>query len=342
MLILLSGSNAFPEDKKKVTLFPFNDLSRSTLDLQSTSIISSELRKNDLVEVVPPEVVRQQVYTVEPAFLWGDRNNEKGGRRNRGGMAWRIEPAMIQTVSRDLSSDYSIYGDETNFDGRWTITAYIADSEMNVLKAFTVNGKGSKEKPNKLLKLAKDISAFFGKDQTIESCEEIMRKYLGRIYPLHLAIKKVEAASAEYPELIQLRVILLDLYMNDKVAYKEKIISSASKIIRMYDPSDEDSTRYLLSRTMDPYDILAEQYEQRGDLQRAIQIREQALVDFDFYADKHKKAIGKAEYNLGLRYESRKERARAVEAYRKALSYLRPETEEAQKSTERLKVLENK
>jgi hypothetical protein len=74
-------TEAIVEIKRKVTLFPFNDLAASKHDIKSTSVVSAELAKNSLIELVPSEVVRKEILSIKPDFLW----TEKKGDKNTGG-----------------------------------------------------------------------------------------------------------------------------------------------------------------------------------------------------------------------------------------------------------------
>ncbi len=292
IIVLWSGCNteAISETRRKVTLFPFNDLAASKLDIKSTSIVAAELAKNSFIELVPAEVVRKEILTINPDFLW----TEKKGGKNTGSIPWRIQPAIVKRISRNLNSDYSIFGDISLHGKKWEVKASIADSDAAVLKGFTITGENRDDMNKKLSSLGRDISKFFGREHRetiVESAEEEVKRYLGRLVDLPTAVGKIESMSASYRDLLPLRAILLDLYMRDKEIYKNKIIPSAAKIIELYNPSNGSDTRYLLSRYLDPYDVLANEYEKQGAVKRAIEIRERALREFPFFSGRHKKAI---------------------------------------------------
>lgn len=289
IILLWSGcsTDATAEIRRKVTLFPFNDLAAFKLDMQSTSIVAAELAKNSFIELVPSEVVRGEIMTIEPDFLWTGRK----GRKNSGGILWSIQPAIIEKVSRGLNSDYSIFGDISGQEDKWEVKASITDSDAAVLKVFAIKGEKRDDMPKKLSGLGHDIAGFFRSETIVESAEEEVRRYLGRLDDLRTTVGKIESMSASYPDNLPLRAVLLDLYLKDKVIYKNKIIPSASKIIELYSPSNESDTRYLLSRYLDPYDVLAKEYEEQGNTKRAIEIRERALREFPFFSGRHKKAL---------------------------------------------------
>jgi hypothetical protein len=285
--VALLNSAALAEMKKKVTLFPFSDLSSHHLDAASTSWVAAELLKKGFIELVPPEVVRQRIYDMESDSFW----TGKKGKKNTRGTLWKIQPEMVDKISRGFTSDYSVYGDISRSEGKREIRTYISDRNANVLKVFSVSAENRDEMPQKLAKLGRDIAAFLARHDIVEAAEEEVRKYLGMLSSLPTVIGKIEKMSSSSPESLPLKAILLDLYLKDETAYGNKIFDSASEIIKIYDPANGDDTRYLLSRYLDPFDVLAEQYEARGDWKKSIEIRERALRDFSFFSEKHKTAI---------------------------------------------------
>jgi hypothetical protein len=106
----------------------------------------------------------------------------------------------------------------------------------------------------------------------VESTEEEVRRYLGGLDDLRNAVGMIEYMSASYSDLLSLRAILLDRCMRDKGIYKDKIIPFASKIIELYSPYNDGDTRYLLSRYLHPYAVLAKGHEAKGDWKDAIDI----------------------------------------------------------------------
>jgi hypothetical protein len=359
-VIAMCDAVVFSEVKKKVTLFPFNDLSTSRIDLQSTGIVSAELSKNRFLELVPAEVVRQKIFEMEPAFLWGgqtsgqtttqtssqtanqttNQNTTQNTARQTGGILWKIRPRIVEQVSRGLSSDYSIYGDISTVKGNKVVKVHITDGSTNVLKTFNLTAKSGDELPEKLAVLGRDISSFFLGFTAVDRAEEEVRKFHGGFYNLETVVGKVEAISRAYPSSLPLRAILLDLYLRDKSLFNEKITSMASGIIENYNPANGDDTRYLLSLYLDPYDVLAERYEARRNWTASIRVREKALREFAFFADRQKQAAGHAAFMLAQEFDAKKDRKRAAEYYMKALSFLQSGSEEAVKSRERLKAIE--
>lgn len=344
---------AFSEVKKKVTLFPFNDLSASQLDLKSTAIIEAELSKNGFLSIMPAKVVRQKVLYYEPAFLWtgqasgqttsqtttqtGNQNTTQNTTRQSGGILWNIHPRIIERVARGLSSDYSIYGDISVNNKKWEATARLSDNHANVLRTFTATADSQDKLYGELTRMGRRISAFFEEFTVVARAEDEVRRYLAGFYSIETIIGKIQEMALLYPDALPLRAILLDLYLKDKTAFSERIRPTAERIISIYNPTNGDDTRYLLSLYLDPYGVLAEYFEAREEWARAIEIREKALQDFSFFADEQKKGLGHAAFMLAQEFEQRRNKARAAEYYRKALAVLPSGSDETLKSTERLR-----
>ncbi|HTZ16832.1 MAG TPA: hypothetical protein VMB78_00170 [Dissulfurispiraceae bacterium] len=303
--VVLCASTAHAEMKKKVALFPFNDLSSYRLDTASTSSVAAGLLKQDYIELVPTEVVRKKIYEAEPDSLRAGKKDKKSG----GGTIRKIQPATVEKVSRALGSDYSVYGDISRSDKKIEIRAYLADSNAKVLNVFTVSAINSNEMYGKLVKMGRDIAAFLGNEKIdgkisgkiVGAAEEEERKYHAMLSSLPAVIGKIEKMSASFPQSLRLKVVLLDLYLNDRTLYANKIFDTASAIVKMYDPANGDDTRFLLYRYLDPYDILAGQYEERGDRRKAIEIRERALRDFSFFSEKHNSALERLKSSAGTK-----------------------------------------
>jgi tetratricopeptide (TPR) repeat protein len=319
--------------KVKVAVFPFNDLSISVTDMRVSSVLAAELATKDFIEIIPLEIIKSKILEVEPAFLWI-------GKR-RAAILWKIEAAVVEEVARKLDAEYSIYGDISWFGTKWVINAYVCENSKTI-KVFSSSGEREGEIPSKLSKMADEIAVLIRKETIAEDAEEEVRRFLGGMYSLPVVISKIERLSQLYPDSLPLHAILLDIYLRDKAHYKKGVLEVAQKIITLYDPSNDADTRYLLSLSLDPFDVLARIHEEEKEWIKAMEIREKALQLFPFYADKHRAGIGFSAYALAAIYEQKGEKDKSIAYYRKALSHLPPTSKELAVAKERLKILETK
>lgn len=324
-----------PSGKIRITVFPFNDTSRKDTDTRLSSVVQAELATRDFIETIPPEVVRRVILEVEPSFAWTERN--RSGTVT--GVLWRIEPKLVEKVSQRVRADFAVYGDISRFDGKWVINAYSAEVKGGTVKAFTLSGEGEEEIPGKLAQLATDIAVSLREETIVTEAEGEVRKFAGGMYSLSVIIGKMEALVPFYRESLPLKALLLDLYLRDEALYRKKIAPLASTIIEQYYPAREADTRYLLSLSLDPFDVLARVHEGAGEWEKAMAVREKALQVFPFAEERHRRGIGLDAYALARLYEKMGRRERAEEHYRKALSFLsekEPERESARESLRKL------
>jgi tetratricopeptide (TPR) repeat protein len=74
--------------------------------------------------------------------------------------------------------------------------------------------------------------------------------------------------------------------------------------------------------SLDPFDVAAEAYEERGDWSNAISIRNRALKTFPFKTMRHRDGLARDHYFQGEAYEEKGQNAKAIEQYNKAKEYV--------------------
>ncbi len=289
-----TGSSA---RKVKVAVFPFNDLSGMTVDMRIASLLTAELATRDFIETVPIEVVRRKIVEIEPALI----RTEKSGPEKTGIIYWQMSQGIVEEIAGRTDADFAAYGDISWFDKKWTVSAHVSEVKGTNARVFTVSGDGEAAIPAGLEQMATDIAVFVRDSTIIEDIEEEVRKYLGGVYSLPVVISKLENVAIAYQDSLPVQAVLLDLYLRDRPDYRAKIAKAASKIIALYDPSNDTDTRYLLSRSLDPFDIRAGIYEENREWAEAIKIREKALEVFSFDAGRHKAGIERDRKNLNSR-----------------------------------------
>lgn len=322
----------------KVAVFPFNDFSSMNIDMAMTSVLRAELATWDFIDTVSLEIVKRRITEVEPTFLW----TEKKDSEKRGAILWKIEPRIVEEVARRIDADFVVSGDISRFNTKWRINAYVSERNNKTIQVFNLSGDKGEEIPAKLGKMAKEIALLLRKETVVGEAEEEIRKFLGGIYTLSVVVAKIERLSQSFQDSLPIHALLLDLYLRDKASYREKIFDIGSKVIGLYNPSNDADTRYLLSLSLDPFEVIARVYEEKEEWRKAIELREKALRVFPFYAANHRAGIGSAAYTLATTYERRGEKEKAIEYYRKALPYLPPTSEELSVTKERLDILDKK
>lgn len=325
--------------KIRVAIFPFNDLQSKSLNMGISSILKAGLSGHDYIETVPVEVVEQKIYELEPAYLWTKRE----GSTDSAEIAWAIEPKIVEEVEEMVSAQFSVYGDLIRFGSDWTVVAYILkERDLNIRKSFTVKSSKEEELPERLKEVSKKIAEWLRRENILNEAEEEIRRYLGGLYTHSVALDKIKSLSDTVQESVPLHALLLELYLEKKKKYREKIIDEGLKIIDFYDPANDDDTRYLLSLNIDPYDAAADIYEGKRDWKSAIYLRHKARKLFPHMKDNHIGSLGRDYYFYARSFEKKGDNARALKNYRKAITYLSKSSEHYKRARNRIEVLKKK
>lgn len=331
LFFLLHPAYAYDEIRLRIAVFPFNDMNSKTLDLNIPLVLSSELSGYEFIEIVPVETITKRLYEIKPSLLWTEKNSGK----ERGGILWTIQPKVIEEVNKNVSAEFSIYGDLTRFGDAWRIDSYIIEgTDSGKRKSFTITGLKDNEIPEKLSELAKLVTDWLREKNVLHEAEEYVRRYMGGTYTYPVVLEKMKGLVKSFPESIHLHALLIDLYLKQKPEYGEEIIQEGLKVISLYDPKKEDTTRYLLSLNLDPFDVIAEIYEDRLDLEKALSIRNKAIEIFPYRTGVHKEGLGKDCFLIAQIFEKKDQKSKALESYEKALSYLAPSSMYYKKATE--------
>ncbi len=310
-------------NKIKIAIFPFNDIQSKSFDIRIPAVLDAELSKNEFIESVLVEVDREKIYEIEPSFLWTEKEDDE----KIGGILWKIEPRVVEGINKRVSAEFSIYGDLTRFGNKWMIDVNIKkEKDLRPKKSFTISGLKDEEIPERLKEVAKNIIDWLRNKNVLSEAEEDIRRYMGGLYTYAAVIEKITNRVDSFPESIPLRALLLDLYLKEKEMYHNEIMNEGLKIISLYDPSREEDTRYLLSISIDPFDTTAEIYEEERAWENAIEIRNKAMKLFPYRAENHKKRLGRDYYFFALSFEKRGQNEKALENYKRAMTYLQQDS----------------
>ncbi|MBI5056576.1 MAG: hypothetical protein HZB61_08185 [Nitrospirae bacterium] len=332
--------NAQSTDTPKLTvaLFPFNDMDSQTLDKGIPLILKAVLSGYEFLEIVPVETITTKLYEVEPSFLW----TEKEGDQKKGGILWTIRPVLIEEVNKTVSADYSIYGDVARSGSRWNFDVRLIEgNDTGSQRSFPVTGLGDDEIRKGLSETAELIANLLKGKSAVNEAEEYVRRFMGGTYTYPVVLEKLKVLAYSIPDSILLRALLLDLYLKQKIQNQDEVLLEGLKIISLYNPGKGDDTRYLLSLNLDPFDAAAGIYEIKMDLEKAISMRNDALKLFPYKTGKHKNAIGRDYYMSGLSLKKEGQKAKALEKFSAALTYLEPSSEYYSKAAEEVRQLKN-
>ncbi len=330
-------SSAAENGKVSLAIYPFNDISRNSLNMNIHAVLYADFSGYGFIEIVPVEVIREKLYEIEPQFLW----TEKEDVVKNGGILWKIEPRIVEKINETMSAEFSLYGDFIGFDDTWRVEAFlIKEGEPEPVRSFKLTGRKYDELPAKLTGMSKSIADLLKRDAILNGAEEDIRQYKGGMVSYIGVISKIKKYFSTVPESVPLLALLLDLYLEDKDGNREDILSDGLKIIDLLKQPENTDTRYLLSLALDPFDAVAGVYEEKKDWDNAITIRDKALRLFPYNFELHKEGIGRNYYYNAKSFEEKGSREKAMNNYRTAISFLPPSSgyfKEAMEGIDRLK-----
>jgi len=318
LIFIIIPSYVFSYDEViKVTVLPFYDLRGGTLNDEVSEIIKMELLKDPVIRIVSYRINEKIYNKFEPLYMWGQ--SEDGNKK--GGIIWSINPVIIREIVNDPEVNYTIYGKIFEYEGKTYLSACIKDMGREYTRSF--NKTATSDNISKILSdIGNEIKIWLRNRYIIYLAETELRKLKGGILTYEHTIAKIKSYLEEFPDNIRLRTLLLEIYLYRKDSYKPEIFIESSKIIDLYTPSDSESTRYLLSRQIDPFDILADIYEKEGGLERAIEIRERALTVFPFNRERHEERLGMDYYLKASELRQKRNPAHIKEYLLKAREYI--------------------
>ncbi|KPK02504.1 MAG: hypothetical protein AMK71_02000 [Nitrospira bacterium SG8_35_4] len=342
-LIIPANAGDFT-DRARLAVFPFLDAGSRSVRQNISSVLERELLKYDFIEVIPLKREDTDAYEMEPLSLWtGVEGSEK-----QGGIVWNVRHQVIQEMSAANNVEYAVFGSIMK-DGRMLkIEVRVAKTGVILTKdqtpAFSTSSSGTTydELSGKVPDMSAAIAEWLKGERVLGRAEGDIRRYLGRIVSYSDTVAAMERYVHEYPRSIPLRALLLDLHLKDRIKHKQKILDGALTIIDLYRPQADPDMRYLLSLSLDPFDIAAEAYEEKGDWSKAISIRDMALTVFPFKNIRHTDGLARDHYFQGAAYEEKGDFAKAFEQYTRAGGHVSASSEYHRKIRDGITRTENK
>jgi len=288
----------------KVTVLPFHDLRDNTLNSKVAEIIKIRLSSDPMMSLRDYRTTEKIYNMIVPLYMWGYSENTI----KRGGMIWSIEPIIKKEIINTSDVDYIIYGKIFGHEGKVYISTYVRyTKEKFITESF--NRISSDNRISEILSdIGDEIKSWLRRRYIIHLAEEDLKRWRGGISAYEYTVSKIRSYIREFQDHILLRTLLLEVYLYKKEDFEPEIIRESSTIVNLYTPSNSEGTQYLLSRGIDPFDILSEIYEKQGKLEKAIEVRERALSVFPFNKKRHEERLALDYYIKAKELEVREDR----------------------------------
>ncbi len=274
LLVIVPASADSYTEKTRLAVFPFKDTQSGRLEMKTSQLLEIDLGKHDFIEIVPLDIESNMIYEMEPSYMW---TGIEGGKK-QGGILWNIRSEVIEELRAGRDVSYLLFGSMAKTGKQWSLDVYLTRT-MNTTPVFSVSKTGSadEEIPEMLKGISLEIADWLKKESVLGEAEEDIRRYMGHMLSHSEVLQKMQKNVSSYPDSIPLRALLLDLYLKEKVQYRDQVMEEGLTIINFFDPSDGKDIRYLLSLNLDPFGVVAEVYEEKKDWLNAIELRNRAL-----------------------------------------------------------------
>ncbi len=160
--------------------------------------------------------------------------------------------------------------------------------------------------------LAGQLQEGYMSDVLAERAEEIRRKAATGILPRSVAIKKLGQMNSRWPNALEPVAVRLLLATESDEPNPGLIVSWANEVSTRLPHAGAEGQRFLLRLGLDPYELLAKEYEAAGKLKEAAAAHREAVRNFQGSRLSHWKELARLEEALG-------QDGKAIEACRAAL-----------------------
>lgn len=274
--------------KVTVAVFPFRNLTVNSLEEDMAGVIERELANHAFIEIVPVTLILNAGYEIEPLFLWTEMNEGE----KMGGMLWEFRPFITEETSASVRAEILIYGDMIKREDGYRLDVIaIKERESEPAWSRVFSPIGDDELSLRAAEAASELAAWVKAEYALRFAEEDVRRYRGGMVSLEETISLLRERLETAPQSIPLHTLLIDMYRMGGDVYEEHVLREAEEIVGLLDKGSSDDHRYLISRDIDPYDIVARALEKKEEWKEAIVLRERALREFPANFEVHTRAL---------------------------------------------------
>jgi len=316
-LLTIAGHACYAGDvKSKVVIFPFKNNTDSDTPVRGVEeVIRSELIRSGYFTIVEQErtyeFVKEAVLT---NFFKIDNAEVKSSvsRANVVDMFAGIDIKMVVRVAEKLKTDFAVKGALGQFGENFR-----ADIEIvNVGKKETVSALvGECESKEKICEMLEQLS-----QQIVNVCkgvnvqrdvDNIQSSYQQGRLTYEETVERLKRLSSGMPGVFTIHCTLFSLYLGHP-EMRDGLIDEGEEILNLFDADNEEDMRCLSSLGIDPFYELASVYVVMGNLGRAIEIYQRAVLINPMNHARYYK-------QLGILYKLENQTDAAISAFKQVL-----------------------
>jgi len=244
-----------------------------------------------------------------------DVNPRKGGRRRTEDIDLYALPErrLVTKEKRAPVSELFIEGTLSVIETTWWLKADIFKrGSRKKLKSAAASGEGNKGLIIAAQNVAAQLESVYACEVVAHRAEAILRNVELQLMQRPLAAARLERMHKDWPDALEPAAARLSLETGQTAPDPKALVTWATKVVESLRSAGPESQRFLLRLDLDPYDILAEQYEAQSRAAEAAAVHLEAGEYYPGDRRIHWLKAARLEVGLGHNYE-------AANAYKAAL-----------------------
>ncbi len=227
------------------------------------------------------------------------------------------------------ASDYTINGTVSRIGETWWVRATVRDRPTGrALNSGSASGESDRGLLHATRAVAANLEAAYRSQVLERRAEAILRSVRAGVLPRQEAIRRLEELHGRWPVELAPAAVRLLLIAEERPLDGKSVIAWATKLRKRLPSAGAAGTRFVIRLNLDPYSLVAREYEIQGKLEDAARAHRDAVAVMPVGRFSHLVQLARLEKALGRTEE-------AAAAYRAALR-LKPSDPEVQRGLELL------
>lgn len=341
-----------PKNKQKIAVFPFkNNTNIPNLQKSIPDLLRGELFRAGYFEIVENKKLYNVIWRIGLSNFIKIDNTGAGDIEKfidqDVDIYSQLDRDVIEKISVEVDADYSIKGSANQFGGLIRIEIDLLDIYKKItLDSLSAEVRNVEDIPNAIKGFIPTITFLCLQVNIEDIVDEAYAQYQEGLISFEVTVSNLKEIALFAPGSVYATARLLTLYMengfeDDAIEICENLISSSSEFT-------ENSIDVFMRTGIDPFEIRASFYEDKGMFGQAADVYEKAAKTYPFNKAVYYKKLGinliklgklneaidalqnstgldlmdfDAHYQLAAAYESAGRISEAIEEYKQCLKY---------------------
>lgn len=305
------------DQKSKVVIFPFkNNLDSKCLVQGIEDVMRSELIRSGYFTVVEQEITYEFVKeAVLYNFIKIDNVDVQTimPKAKTVDLFASVEPKIVIRVAEKMNVDFAVKGTFAQFGDKFRIDIDVVNVKVKETMSALVGECESQEKiPAMMEQLSQQIVNVCKGANVQKELDYIQSSYQDGKLTYEEAMDRLKKLSSEMPGVFAVHCALFSHYLGHS-EMRGSLIEEGEEIVNLFNPDNEEDSKYLSLLGLDPFYELANAYIITGRLDNAIEVYNRAIKVYPLNHVKYYKQLGTL-YKLEDRFDA------SIDAFKKVLS----------------------